>query len=204
MIKKILSIVLVLIGLFFLLCFFALLPTIWGAVFSGFVMLGCFYLAYRLYPRKVKRDVVIPPPVKEEPVKTVEEVEVIPVIADSQSYSLNSKEFKDISKKAVDYSAKLGRYIHNYDSLNDEDEDRLSDLNYEIELEREKLPDDWDRKSIYLLNSCFLDMSHICDDLSYYIRDKDMSWIDDADYLMSEVSENFSELADIANGELDD
>lgn len=238
MIKKIISIVLVLIGLFFLIGVIALLQTVWGAVFCGVIMLGCFYLAYRLYPRKEKNDVVVPQPVKEtkleskktidtepvkeakpEPIKTVEsepvkeikaepeavtEIKVAPKKTEQELYSLNSKEFREVTDKAGEYFEKIKNYSLNCNSLTEDDINNIDKLFIEICETREKLPRGSNRRSIKLLTDIFLDMNEICNSLEYYIDDKDVDWINNITLKFSTIGENFSYLADVIKGEMND
>lgn len=218
MIRKIFSIVLVLIGLFFLLCVIALLPTIWGSVVTGIIMLGCFYGAYKIYPKKkkqlkveaVKQNSVKPQTETYDPYdipqisggEIIQEKEEVKSV---KTYHIGTPEFKKGADIMLNSFNILKDFISNPEKLNENNIEFLENVRGDLLIEFKEIYDvENKRKSLKLLEDNLSYEIEIFENLIYFCEDQDISWLNLTEYTIEAIDNNFIELTDIVNGKEED
>lgn len=222
--KKILSIVLIIIGLFFFTGVVALLPTVWGSVFTGILMLLCFYGAYKLYPKKEKQQKIETTkkevkPVVETPKVKDEDPYNIPIISEdniieakekdeiqpNKTYNIGTPEFKKASDTMIDSFNNITDLILKPEKLVEENIDVIDEIKGNVLLELHDIYEtENNKRSFKLLRDTLSYESDICDDLIYYCEDQDPTWLNQLEFTVEAINNNFKELIEIVSGKEED
>lgn len=207
--KKLLSWLLIAIGLFFTTGVLALVSTSTysGAIFFGILAIVCFFGAYKIYPKEkkaqIKKDETLK---KNTPVNNIENTTPIEnngkiVVSSNILNDLNNPKYIEVAHNIVDYYETI-KSLSLID-LDEDDAEDLENLQFKIHEDMRLIPNNvFESSTSYFYNplacmlSILLDESDYLTYALYYIEDRDTSWIEDIDYKIEDIEMTFEFLQD--------